>query len=43
MWTQNRNVTDPFGNLDFGRDLDALTGAVSDNIFLVKVTYWLGI
>ena len=43
VWTQDRNVTDPFGNLDFSRDLDALTGAVSNNIFLLKVTYWLGI
>jgi len=43
VWTQDRNATDPYGNLDFGRDLDALTNAVSDNIFLLKVTYWLGI
>ncbi len=43
VWTQDRNVTDPFGNLDFGRDLDALTSAVSNNIFLLKMTYWLGI
>jgi hypothetical protein len=43
VWTQDRNATDPFGDLQFGRDLDALTGAVSNNIFLLKVTYWLGI
>jgi hypothetical protein len=43
VWTQDRNATDPFGNLDFGRDLDALTSAVSNNIFLLKMTYWLGI
>jgi len=43
VWTQDRNATDPFGNLDFGRDLDALTAADSDNIFLLKVTYWLGL
>lgn len=43
VWTQDRNATDPFGDLDFGRDLDALTGAVTDNVFLIKMTYWLGI
>jgi hypothetical protein len=43
VWTQDRNATDPFGNLDLSRDLDALTGAFSDNIFLIKMTYWLGI
>ena len=43
VWTQDRNATDPYGNLDFGRDLDALTSAVTNNIFLLKVTYWLGI
>ncbi|MDH3292340.1 MAG: carbohydrate binding family 9 domain-containing protein [Gemmatimonadota bacterium] len=42
VWTHDRNATDPFGNLDLSRDLDALKGAVSDNIFLVKLTYWLG-
>lgn len=43
VWTQDRSSTDPFGNLDFGRDRSALFDAPSDNIFLVKVTYWLGI
>ncbi len=43
VWTQDRNATDPFGNLDLSRDLGALTDAFSDNIFLVKMTYWLGI
>ena len=43
VWTQDRNATDPFGDLDFSRDFGALTDAASDNIFLVKLTYWLGI
>ncbi len=43
VWTQDRNATDPYGNLDFSRDFDALTAASADNIFLVKLTYWLGI
>ncbi len=43
VWTQDRSATSPFGDLDFGRDFDALTGASADNIFLIKATYWLGI
>jgi len=43
VWTQDRNSTDPYGNFDFGRDADGLFGAPTDNIFLVKMTYWLGI
>ena len=43
VWTQDRNSTDPFGNFDFGRDSGQLFGAPTDNIFLVKLTYWLGI
>ena len=43
VWTQDRNSTDPYGNLDFGRDADGLFGSPTDNIFLVKMTYWLGI
>ncbi len=43
VWTQDRSSVDPFGDFDFGRDTDGLFGAPTDNIFLVKVTYWLGI
>jgi hypothetical protein len=43
VWTQDRNSTDPFGDFDLGRDTDSLFGAPTDNIFLVKMTYWLGI
>lgn len=30
------------GDFDFGRDLDALLSAPSDDRFMVKVNYWLG-
>jgi hypothetical protein len=43
VWTQDRNSREAFGDFDFGRDTDALFGAPTDNIFLVKLTYWLGI
>lgn len=43
VWTQDRSASEAVGNLDVGRDVDALFGAPSDNIFLVKVTYWLGL
>ena len=30
------------GDFDFGRDLDALFAAPSDDRFIIKVNYWLG-
>ena len=30
-------------DLDFGRDVDLLFDAHTDNIFMVKLTYWLGL
>ena len=43
VWTQSRSdqLTD-VGTLDFARDRRALFSAHPDNIFLVKVNYWLG-
>jgi hypothetical protein len=43
VWTQNRSHTAPFGNFDFGRDRTALFDAHPDNVFLIKVNYWLGL
>jgi hypothetical protein len=42
VWTQDRNSADPLGDFDFNRDTDGLFGAPTDNIFLIKLTYWLG-
>jgi hypothetical protein len=42
VWTRTGSNDDGrLGDLDFSRDLDALFGAKSDNIFLVKVNFWL--
>lgn len=40
-WQQSRNDIAPFGDFSFGRDRRALLGTPPDNIFLVKVNYWL--
>ncbi|HET9332339.1 MAG TPA: DUF5916 domain-containing protein [Gemmatimonadota bacterium] len=43
VWTQDRNNELAEGDFDLGRDVDDLFGTGSDNVFLVKLTYWLGI
>jgi hypothetical protein len=40
-WQQSRSDVAPLGNFDFGRDRSALFRAHPDNIFIVKVNYWL--
>jgi hypothetical protein len=41
VWTQQRtDFADP-GEFNFTRDLQSLLTAAADNIFLVKLTYWL--
>jgi hypothetical protein len=42
VWTQDRSDVASVGNLDFNRDVDALLAAPAENIFLVKLNYWLG-
>jgi hypothetical protein len=43
VWTQSRSDELSYvGNLDFARDRTALFATHPDNIFLVKVNYWLG-
>lgn len=41
-WTQQRAGVGPEGSLDFRRDQSALWRDPADNVFLVKVNYWLG-
>ena len=43
VWTHDRSASNPFGDFDLSRDFDVLRGADSNNNFLVKLTYWLGI
>lgn len=40
-WQQNRQNVAPLGDFDLGRDRRALFGTAPDNIFVVKVSYWL--
>jgi hypothetical protein len=40
-WQQTRDAFRPVGDFAFSRDFDNLFGAQPDNIFLVKVSYWL--
>ena len=42
VWTQERTDQSDQGDFDFARDRDALRLAHADNIFLVKLSYWLG-
>jgi hypothetical protein len=41
-WTQQRAGSSGDGTLEFGRDQSALWRDPADNVFLVKVNYWLG-
>lgn len=42
VWTRQGSDFSPFtGDLQLNRDLDRLFGARADNVFLVKMTYWL--
>jgi hypothetical protein len=43
VWTQTRDTDAAFGNFDFTRDRTALFAAHPDNIFLLKISYWLGL
>jgi hypothetical protein len=41
-WQQRRSdFAEGIGNFDFGRDRRALVHTRPDNVFLVKVNYWL--
>ena len=40
-WNENRADVVPVGDFRFGRDLRAIPGAPSHDVFLVKVSYWL--
>jgi hypothetical protein len=42
VWQRRQAGSVSLGDFDFDRDLDALLSAPSDNRFMVKVNYWLG-
>jgi len=43
VWSENRADVAPVGDFRFGRDFSALPHAPSQDVFLVKVSYWLPI
>jgi hypothetical protein len=42
VWQQTREDDTAFGNFAFGRDRALLFRAPADNVFSVKINYWLG-
>ncbi len=43
VWQQNRSDEVGIGDFDFGRDAAALFAAAAENVFILKVNYWLGL
>ena len=43
VWQRRQADRVSVGNFDFGRDLGALLDAASDDRFIIKVNYWLGL
>ena len=43
VWNENRSDQVPIGNFRLRRDLGALPDALSKDVFLIKVSYWLPI
>ena len=42
VWTRNgSDFASGVGDFNFSRDVDALFGAKADNIFLIKLNYWV--
>jgi hypothetical protein len=42
VWQQQRSENKPYGDFDLSRDSGAIFDGRPDNIFLIKMTYWLG-
>jgi hypothetical protein len=43
VWTQSRSDYNEMGNFEFRRSVNRLIDAKADNIFMIKLTYWLGV
>jgi hypothetical protein len=41
VWTQNRQDLEPTGEFNFGHSMESLFDLRADNIFLIKLSYWL--
>ncbi len=42
MWQQQRSGFEPDGSFRFGRDVGGVFADPVENVFLVKLSYWLG-
>ncbi|MFH1195053.1 MAG: DUF5916 domain-containing protein [bacterium] len=43
VWTQSREEAQSVGEFQFGRSMDRMFNVRPDNIFMLKVSYWLGV
>jgi len=43
VWTQDRSTAERVGDFDLGRDVGRMFDSPSDDVFLIKATYWLGL
>jgi len=43
VWQHNQSQRADVGNFSFGRDFGALFDAPSDDVFILKVDYWIGL
>ncbi|MCK9212240.1 MAG: carbohydrate binding family 9 domain-containing protein [Ignavibacteriaceae bacterium] len=41
VWTQNRQDVEPSGEFNFKHSMNSLVDLRSDNIFLIKLSYWI--
>jgi hypothetical protein len=41
VWTQTRQDVEPTGDFNFGHSFNNLFNLNADNIFLIKISYWL--
>ena len=42
VWQQQRSGALQAGDFDFGRDVEGVFNSHPDNIFVIKMSYWLG-
>jgi hypothetical protein len=42
VWQQERSGFEPVGDFEFGRDTRAIFDGPAHNVFLIKVSYWIG-
>ncbi len=43
VWQRQQSDRARFGRLDVGRDLGAMLRAPAENVFMIKVNYWIGL